>query len=388
MNKITLYVNRKQQKSDGTCAIYVATVVNGQPVRFHTGVNALFEVIDFSKGGVRGSSADAKDKNLIISNCRARVSDIFVRYRLRFSELTPELLRREYDNYTSNYLFYDYAMLKLNERKQDVAPGTYRRHMYQLKKIQRFAQTAHISDINEDFLLRLIRWCKSSCGNEPSGINNTIRVVRFYHLRARKEGLAVGNPFADVHARCTVPNREYLNEKEVSNLVRMYKSNELPYGQQNVLRYFLFSCFTGLRFGDVEQFSKQHIMTNTIVLQMRKTRHETGKIVKIPITKAVRELIGDISNIISTSQPIFRVISNMKTNEFLQEVIKKAGINKHISFHCARHTFATNFLAKNGEKLATLQELLGHAKIEQTRIYAHVIYESVEESMKFFNAMW
>ena len=92
MNRITLYVNPKQKRADSTYTVYVATVIDGQPVR--VSVHAPIGSIDSLRGVIRGTTKDVKDKNLIVNNCKSRISDIFVRYRLRFSELTPELLRR------------------------------------------------------------------------------------------------------------------------------------------------------------------------------------------------------------------------------------------------------------------------------------------------------
>ena len=386
MNRIYLYVNRQQVKRDGTYAIYVSTVVSGQPVRFHTGVSAPMEMIDFSREVIRGTSKEVKDKNLIISSCKARISDIFVRYRLRFSDLTPELLHSEYENYLCNFFYYDYAMKKLNERKQDLAHSSYKRHKSVLGKIKEFAPALRLGDINEQLVQDLVRWCRNTCKNELSTTHNTVKTLKFYYHRALRENLVKGNPFEAVKVRDNVATREYLSPDELQLFIDLYKKNTLAPPLQNVLRYFLFSCLTGLRYSDVLSFSHNNIVGSTIVVQMQKTRNETGKTVKIPLTNGVAQLIHDAGA--RVGEKVFRVITNQKTNTFLKDITKAAGISKPITFHCARHTFATNFLAKNGEKLATLQELLGHAKIEQTRIYAHVIYESVEESMQFFNAMW
>ncbi|MGL4956431.1 MAG: site-specific integrase [Bacteroidales bacterium] len=386
MNKIKLYANPKQQKADNTYAIYVSTIICRKPVRFNTRVTALWCEIDFARSELRGNSLRTKDYNLIIANCMSRINDILVRYRLNFSELTPDLLRREYDNYTQNFLFYEYAIAKLNERKDDVSDGTYRRHFYQLQKIKQFSPNAHIADITEDYLTRLKRWCKTERKNAPSGISNTFKVAKFYHARAVKEGLAKVNPFTEVKTRCTVPNREFLTQEELAVLIALYRSRTLIDSYQNVLRYFLFSSLTGLRYGDVQAFSHSNIVGRTIVVQMKKTKNETGKVVKIPLTKGVEELINDANARVGNK--IFRVISNYRTNKYLKKIIDIAGLPKKISFHCARHTFATNFLHQNGEKLATLQELLGHAKIEQTRIYAHVLYGDMEASLEYLNDMW
>jgi len=199
-----------------------------------------------------------------------------------------------------------------------------------------------------------------------SSVLGTIKPLKKYFYEARKEGLVTGNPFEHIRLRANIAVREYLSPNELQGCIDLYKRRTLPDPLQNVLRYFLFSCLTGLRYSDVYAFSHNNIVSDTIVVQMINTKNETGKTVKIPITKGVRELIRDAGS--SVGKSIFRVISDQKTNSFLKTIMKNAGIEKRISFHCARHTFATNFLVSNGEKIATLQELLGHSTIEQTRI--------------------
>jgi len=277
MNRICLYVNRQQVKRDGACAIYISTVVNGQPVRFHTGVSAPVDAIDFSREVIRGTAKEVKDKNLIISNCKARISDIFVRYRLRFSELTPELLRSEYENYLSNFLYYDYAMKKLNERKPDLAQSSYKRHKSVLGKIKEFAPNLRLGDINEQFVQDLVRWCRNTCKNELSTTHNAIKTFKFYYHRALREGLVKGNPFEAVRVRDNIATREYLSPEELQIFISLYKKNTLTPPLQNVLRYFLFSCLTGLRYSDVLNFSHSNIVGSTIVVQMQKTRKQGYK---------------------------------------------------------------------------------------------------------------
>jgi site-specific recombinase XerD len=318
----------------------------------------------------------------------ACINDIFVRYRLdrRNIKPTPAQLRKEYENYECQFLFYDYAMQKLEERKGLIEPGTYRKDLSGIRKIQRFSSDLRLTDITKNLAEKLLHWCHVSQKNQLSTTKNTCRILKFYYAVAKREGLVSGNPFEGLRVSCNIANREYLSPQEIKKCIELYQHGALPGSFQNVLRYFLFSCFTGLRFSDVAIFNHNHIVAGTIVLQMQKTRNETGKTVKIPITKSVGQLIKDALPIVG--KPIFRIITNQKTNAYLKEIMRKAGIDKHISFHCARHTFATNFLLEHGEKLATLQELLGHSKIEQTRIYAHVIHENVIEDMKFWDKMW
>ena len=242
MNRITLYVNPKQKRADSTYTVYVATVIDGQPVRFNTGVHAPIGSIDSMRGAIRGTTKDAKDKNLIVSNCKSRISDIFVRYRLRFSELTPELLRREYDNYTSNFIFYDYAIKKLCDNKLYLTHSSYKRHLSALKKIKTFSPKLQLTDVTESMIQEYIRWCKLTRKNKASSICSNIKILKQYFFAARKEGLISGNPFESVRLRVNIAVREYLSPDELKICIQLYRKCTLPEPLQNVLRYFLFSC--------------------------------------------------------------------------------------------------------------------------------------------------
>lgn len=108
-----------------------------------------------------------------------------------------------------------------------------------------------LNDITETFVIELIRWCKTSRKNKASSVQATVKLLKQYFYMAKKERLVSGNPFENIRLRANIAVREYLSPDELQICIKLYRSRTLPEPLQNVLRYFLFSCFTGLRYGDV-----------------------------------------------------------------------------------------------------------------------------------------
>ena len=112
------------------------------------------------------------------------------------------------------------------------------------------------------------------------------------------------------------------------------------------------------------------IINNILIFEPQKTKNTTGKTIKVPLTDFARKLIQDAGRF-RVSGNIFDTYSDQKTNVYLKDIAILCGIKKNITFHIARHTFATLFLEETDD-LATLQQLLGHSSIMQTMVYAHV----------------
>ena len=142
-------------------------------------------------------------------------------------------------------------------------------------------------------------------------------------------GLAICNPVKEIPIKKGKSLKVYLELNKVESSSKLYESGKLSSREQNVLQYFLFACYTGLRFGDVEQFNTDMIVYNKISIVAEKT----NVTVLIPVIEQAKELL-----LYSNKQ--FRVIRNQKSNDSLKIIMDKAKIKKNVSFHCARHTFA------------------------------------------------
>ena len=200
---------------------------------------------------------------------------------------------------------------------------------------------------------------------------------------AYKKGLISVNPTALVEEsekpHGEPSERDYLTAEELKTLAAAKCPNE------QVKAAFLFSCFTGLRLSDIEGLTWDaiHKDRNTwgIELRMQKTR----RIIYLPLSEAARRYMPERGEKGAESL-VFDLPKRITTQSDVRTWVKRAGISKSISFHCARHTFATLALTR-GADLYSISKLLGHTNIATTQIYAAIIDRRKQEAANLLNGI-
>lgn len=365
-------------RKDGFISLYCTLYINRQRVRIPVGVNVKLSNWDWENERMKGNSKEAHDINLIINNVKSRVNDIFVNYRLNNRKLTKEIFIREYGS-NSNYAdFWDFMESELKKRKGTISNNTYNAHVSTLKKFREAMPNLQFYDITDETIRDLKKLLKFKYGNNPNTIAKNLTTLKIYIGIAIRRKLMDENPFRIERIKRVNPNQVWLTEHELNKLIALYRSKELPNNLKRVLEYFLFSCFTGLRISDVKNLRKENIKGNFIVLNPIKTKGVNNEMVSIPITKPVQQILSKINNYEGL---LFHCYADPVTNRLLKKIAVFSGINKDITFHSARHTFATIFLQKTDD-LATLQKLLGHSRIAQTMVYVHLTEGKKIEQMK------
>lgn len=213
---------------------------------------------------------------------------------------------------------------------------------------------------------------RSELKNKVNTIHKSLRFIRTFLNRAKRQGLIKNNVFENYRLKTEPSKREYLSIDELQALEALYLKN-LSSGAKNTLHYFLFCCYTGLRYSDVKRLRYKDIRENEIYITM----HKTKDVVSIPIIDLATKFIG----FGAPNEKIFRVCVSQVANRHLKDIAKLAEINKDISFHCARHTFATFALSK-GIPIEVVSKLLGHKEIATTQLYAKIVDGYKREEMK------
>ena len=210
-----------------------------------------------------------------------------------------------------------------------------------------------------------------------------------YHKGARKkEGrpLIDRNPFKLLDAKEKPQKnssiREFLTIEEVKLLMAT------PCRYDIVKRAFLFSCFTGLRYSDIKSllWSEIRKAADGRTLFLEHPQVKTRKIVTVPLSEEAlkwmpkqqkdKELVFHQLQITSTTVEVI-----------LGEWMKEAGIEKHITYHCSRHTAATMLLTL-GADLYTVSKILGHSSIKMTEVYAKIVDKKKLETVNLVNNMF
>ncbi|MGQ8334904.1 phage integrase SAM-like domain and Arm DNA-binding domain-containing protein [Sunxiuqinia sp. A32] len=239
-----LYINEKTVKKNGTVAVYALVHLNNKTVKINTGISVLVEKFDKIKGRIRGNSKEVKDGNLIIDSCLSKINEIFVRYRLQQKELTADLLRREYKNPTYYVDFYEFLDNKITERvtNKDIGTISAKHHRVLLNKLKDFKPKLSFSEIDLKLITQFRNYCRVTRKNDINTIHKMLSYWQTYINIAIREEIITSNPFDNFRFKRIEPQRVYLTEQELKNLIELYEAGRLPDHLQRTLRHFLFMC--------------------------------------------------------------------------------------------------------------------------------------------------
>ena len=206
------------------------------------------------------------------------------------------------------------------------------------------------------------------------------RLKKIINLSIKLEWI-IKNPFQKFQLKFDKYDRQYLTERELGLLENTYFKQERL---ERVKDIFIFSCYTGLSYIDVKELTIHQIvkrMDNKYWIHTK--REKTNEVVKIPILPKALEIIEKYKHIseLSNETKLLPICSNQKTNSYLKEIMKACRIHKNVTFHVARHTFATSVMLTNGVPLETVSKLLGHTKLSTTQIYARVLDTKINEDI-------
>lgn len=210
-------------------------------------------------------------------------------------------------------------------------------------------------------------------------VDNYLRCLKAAFNVAVEEGIMPTNPMLALdrsHLKGTTYEREFLSVEEVKKLI------DTPCRRPDIKGAFLFSCFCGLRISDVRSLQWKHVVTAGEKMYLKITQFKTRRPLSIPLSRQALRWMPERGGA-GEDEYIFPPLSKNMT--VLDDWAKEAGINKHITFHVSRHTFATMELTM-GADIYTTSKLLGHTSVATTQIYAKVINSKKEEAVSLLDS--
>ena len=188
------------------------------------------------------------------------------------------------------------------------------------------------------------------------------------------------DPSVRITLKFNKPNRDYLSALELQVLEEAAFQRDSYNKTRDI---FIFSCYTGLSYCDVRSLTERNIirgMDGKYWISTQRKKNEQP--VKIPLLDKAMDIIKKYQNInFNLENSLLPVFSNQKINRYLKEVAALLQIDKKLSFHSARHTFATTVTLSNGVPIETVSKLLGHTKLSTTQIYARVVDQKLSIDM-------
>ncbi len=366
------------KRKNGAHPIYVRIIIKKE--RKDISLDEWCHKKDWNKTNcrVKNNAENSFKINTIIEANENKARDIFFNYKKEMKTLSMALFLKHFNDKTYNsQSFYDFMDQVMITNKNTLSTGTYKTYETQISKLKKFRKELNLGDIDRQFIDEYTNYMVGLKNNE-----NTISKARAWIKAQLNRAIELKkldrNTVDHIEVSRIQGHREFLTIDEINILEDLLKDNDIKRNIKQVLKYFLFCCFTGLRYSDIKELRFKDIIDgSTISIIM----HKTGEPVRIPLVNQAKQLIGDGL----PEQKVFRVFESQPTNRYLKDLMVKAKINnKRISFHCARHTFATTAISL-GIPIEIISKILGHTEISTTQIYAKIQDPLKEKEMQKFS---
>lgn len=372
MNKISYYIilNDRYINKNGLCPVYLRVIVNKTKRDFNTNVYIPPTYWDYNLKKIKNSYSNSQKLNSILNDYLYKINQFVIDCSLK--NFAIELKDIE-DLFLKNKVipkdkgsFSEYIIEIVERHKHSIAHSTYLLYKSELSKLKKFKTNISFSDLTHNFLHDYEIYMRNVLENQQNTINKTFKKLKVLIGFAMKDEKLKTNPF-DKYKVPTYrnPDRVFLTIEELTKLENLYFNFNVNEKIRNVLRYFLFCCYTGIRYCDVVKLCYEHLSNDIIVFKQQKTNRS----VIIPLSQRAKQFL-----ITDDKGKIFKTISIQKTNEYLKLALTLANIDKNITFHCSRHTFATCSITL-GIPYEVVSKLLGHRDLKTTAIYAKIVNE-------------
>ena len=392
INTLTVLFHLRQEKrsQNGKTPIYCRITVEKQRATLSIQRSVYTDKWDATREMVKGNNDEAKDINAYINLIKKKIYDAHYKLVESNSHVSAEALKqvvlnRERPKSKSVFKVFEEHNQKVKTLiGSSFAHGTHERYQTALKHLKEFVQCKYhrndyfLHEINHEFIheydyyLRSVRKCNNN--TTVKYIKNFGKIIRYSLANSWIEK----NPFINFKMKLDKVDRGYLNKDELAMLATKHFSIKRL---EQVRDVFIFQCFTGLAYCDVSKLTWENICPDENgVLWLKTKRTKTDTAVNVPLLPGGIEIIEKYK--VMNLHKLLPVPSNQKLNAYLKEVGELSGIQKRLSCHLARHTFATTVTLANGISLESVSKMLGHTNILTTKIYARMLDSRVLDEMQ------
>ncbi len=386
---ILFWINTSRTKN-GEAKIYARVTVNQKRVNISLKYDVLVNTWDKNKSRVRGNSEKTRIINYYLDQVYSKLFKCYQELNAEEKLITAHAIKNRFlgidDKHYSMQNLIDYHNDKMVHKLHKDTMRHYKTSQkYILLLIKKHYRNSdlYLKDIGYDFIIEFENMLRSY--NQGSIANNTV----MKHIQRLRKMITMAHhmewidrdPFAKFKGKHEKVERGFLTKAELTSI------EELPYSIERIQTakdLFIFSCYTGIAYGDVILLTNDNVVHGLDGYKWIVTkRQKNGNSVKIPLLPKALSLIETYKTHpkVIRNGTLFPKISNQKLNSYLKEVAELCAINKKITFHMARHTFATTITLSNGVPIETVSKILGHTKITTTQIYAKVIERKVSDDM-------
>lgn len=403
--RVVFYLRSNYVNKEGKTSVMLRIYLNNERLSLgSTGIAITASQWDKDKERIKGRTTDALSTNLQLDNIAGGLQAIFRKIEmsddLSLERIKSEFLGKKDEIDTLMQLFEKHntdiskqvgiSVSKATLQKYNVC----KRHFSDFLDKQYKRNDLKLTELTYLVIREFDLYLRTVVGQNSNTATKTMKTFKTITLLGQKMGVLLHDPFMNHRFHLEPVNRGFLTDEEIL----LIANKEIGIPRLELVRdIFIFSCFTGLAYIDVSNLTPDHIVTlgdkQWIMTQRQKTSVETN-ILLLDIPKAIIDKYCDNPAYPKRENKLFPILSNQKMNAYLKEIADLCGIKKNLTFHLARHTFATMSLSK-GVPMESVSKMLGHTNIKTTQIYARITNKKIEHDMeklagklgKFNNAM-
>lgn len=396
MNKtfsMFFFLRRKSANLNSVSPIYLKITLDGRISEISTKRSVQNAKWDIKGQRMKGNSEDVRNLNFYLNTFKENVYKTYQNLlmngeKVDTKNLKESLLGKSEKVRTIVPIFKEHNRKFKSLVGIDYAPATLQRYETTLKHLIDYLNKDFSKDditvdkIDHSFIVNFEYYLRTSrkCGN-----NSAVKYVKYLGKIIRiamANGWIQKDPFINYKSKVKNVDRVFLSREELNSLIE--KKFELERLDQ-VRDIFVFSCFTGLAYIDVANLTKENLRKGIDGNQWIFTqRHKTKTKSNVPLLKPTEQIIGKYKDNIHCiiKGTLLPVLSNQKMNAYLKEIADLCKINKELTFHTARHTFATTVTLANDVPIESVSKMLGHSSIKITQHYAKVLDKKVSKDMQ------
>ena len=386
--QISFYLRANYFNKLGESPINIRVFLNGEKRYFgSTGFFINKEMWDNDADRVIGRTPTARTINMGLNEIELKILDI-ARSREGDSGFNVEKLYSIYAGKVktiSNFIeFYEDFISGVEQQighgKSAATVQKYKatkKHFLNFLKIKYGWTSVSAFDMTPALISDFDIYLRTTGGMQGNSATKTLKSLKTVTIQAQKVGFLDHDPFINLRFHLKPVDRGFLTEEEIEVLMsKRFGVKRL----EHVRDIFVFSCFTGLAYIDVSNLTDENIVTIGGTDWIMTKRQKTSITENVPILDVAREIINKYHSSADRNGRLLPILSNQKMNAYLKEIADLCGIKKRLSYHMARHTYATLLLSK-GVPMETVSKLLGHTNIKTTQIYARITNKKIEQDV-------
>ena len=389
---LLFYLKKQKVYASGPMPIYMRITVNGKRAEVSAGRDCEPSGWNSHAGRGIGTKSETRALNSYLDTLQTKVMNAHQQLIGASKEITAEKLRDQFIGRAEKAY---YVVALFNEHNDQVKAligngfeaNTLKSYRSSFKHLSTFVQhhygivDMNVKNLNHAFIVNYEFYLKTVCKCSGVSAAKYIKHLKKIVNNCLANKWLSDNPFINYRSKAKAKEKEFLMPQELEAIaIKRVTIDRLA----QVRDIFIFCCYTGLCYADVQKLQRHQIATGIDGEQwIFTTRQKTDTSSRIPLLPIAADIVSKYADHpqCSNKNLVLPVLSNQRMNSYLKEIADICGVTKTLTFHMARHTFATTVTLSNGVPLETVSKMLGHNSIKTTQHYAKILDLKVSQDM-------